>query len=140
MFGFSLLCCFLRIPFVALAVLEEMGRGMGYDPAFAVTAIPVIATSSGIVLFGMTGNTLLLARIRWGLPFAALLVLSTIASIGVEIWFTLLARSLPAYRGGALHEVFDLAVTLFRLTLLGLYMAALISFTKWSRRTICSSW
>jgi len=133
MFGFSLLLCFLRIPFLALAIMEESGGGMGYDPAFMITAIPGIATSSGIVVFGLAGNTLLLARIRWGIPLAVLLVLSTITSIGVEIWVTMLARSLPNYRGGVPHDVASVAVTLFRLILLGLYVSALNGFTTWSR-------
>jgi len=124
----------LKIPFLALAIMEEFGGGMGYDPAFAYTMIAAIATSAGMVLFGLTANTLLLIRIRWGIPLAVLFVLSTIASIGVEMWIAVLARSLPTYQGRVLHDVISVAVTLYRIILLGLYIVALAGFAKWSRQ------
>jgi len=135
MFGLSWFFCFLRIPFLALDLNEALGGGMGSDPALAVTTVPAIAASIGIVLFGLAGNTLLLARIRWGIPLAVLLVVSTSVSIGVEAWVAVLARSLASYRGGVLHDVVDVAVIALRITLLGLYLAALGAFIRWTSQT-----
>ncbi len=119
------------MPFLALDVV---GHGMGYDSALEPTIIPGIVASAGIVIFGCIGNALLIGRISWGIPIAGCLILSVAASIGVEIWITLISRSLPDYRVTKLNDFLCIAVPLFRSTLLILYGVALAAFKSWSVR------
>jgi hypothetical protein len=132
MFSASLLLCVLRMPFLAL---DLVGQGMGYDSALQPTITPGITSSAGIIIFGCIGNTLLIGRISWGIPIAGCLILSVAASIGVEIWITLIARSLPDYRVTKLNDFLCIAVPLLRIILLIFYSAALAVFRRWSVRS-----
>jgi hypothetical protein len=131
-FSASLLLCFLRVPFLAL---DWVGHGMGYDAALEPTIIPGIVSSAGIIIFGCIGNMLLIGRVSWGVPIAACLILSVAASIGVEIWVTLIARSLPDYRVTKLNDFLCIAVPLLRIILLIVYSVALAVFRRWSVRS-----
>jgi hypothetical protein len=104
---------------------------MGYDPVFEPTIIPGIATSACIIFFGLIGNPLLLGRISRGIPFGVCLILSVAASIGIDIWMHLIARSSPSYRGTILSETISIGFPLFRTILLLLYAAALAMFRSW---------
>jgi hypothetical protein len=107
---------------------------MGYDPAFEPTILPSIIASAGIVFFGLIGNGLLLSRISWGIPIGVCLILSVVASIGIDIWMQLISYSLPGYRSTLLGEIVALSLPLFRIGLLLSFTIALAMYWNWSNR------
>lgn len=132
MFVVSLLFCVVRLLLVMLAV-------PGYFvivktmPEMGPTVIAEIATGAGMVVSGLIGNGLMLARKRIGIVFGWLLCAFTLGSLGVGIWqgsFRLqqFGPGTPQYVGAIIGIVLVIGIRLF---LVGLYGFAVTQFSRW---------
>lgn len=133
-FIFDLVFCILRLPLAALGVVGyfAMIQENPGDPLLA-TVIFEIVTGAGIVAFGITGNSLLLAQKSWGVYLGFLAVIFTIGSIAAGLWQLWLAmQPMPPKMQAA--AMVGGAITLgIRLGINALVCIALVRFIHWRR-------
>ena len=137
MFIISLVFAVLRLltlpmSFLGYQVLEEQGSPM------VVTVPWEIAMGGGIALFGLLGNSLMLARQKFGMYLGWLLVAAVVGSICVGFWqagFSL--EQFPAGSPQRTGAMIGMAITVvIRIALLGAYIYALLLFSSWMGRQL----
>jgi len=136
MFIVSLVFCGIRAPLVAMGFAGYFAlQQMGNHPLMPTVAFE-IGTGLGIVVFGIPGNALLLARQSWAVLLGYLAAASVVGSIAVGIWQTSIMAEGQA--ADSPERIFVLigsgGAFVFRLVLLGLYVAALAKFSSWARQ------
>lgn len=134
MFVVSLIFCVLRIPVVALGAIGWMQIAAGrVEPSPVLASVPFeVLSGAAIVLFGLIGNTAMLLKQRWGIVVGYLTVFSSVCSMGVAVWqLSYLFQDtagLPQQAGVVSGGAFTL---LIRIAIVGLYAAAIMTFSKW---------
>jgi hypothetical protein len=134
MFVVSLLFSLLRIPAALLSAYAVFAVNLNNAP-MQLTGPYELATSAGIVLFGLAANILLLMRKDIGIPLAWCLVAFVVMSLGVAVWqLSLMMQTAPE---GSPERVGMMVgagfVMMVRLALLALYIAAVVTFARWKR-------
>ncbi len=140
-FAMDIAFSLLRLALVGVATVAMLFWPELPAPEMAKTAAYELLIGVAMVIFGLIGDIAMLLKQQWGLLFGWLKALSVAASVLVGVWqLHLTVRELPdnspeqigAYFGGAL-------VMVVRLCLLGLFVAALIVFGRWSRQRVVLS-
>ena len=136
MFIVSLIFSVLRAPMVLLSIVALM-TPRNVPQQLAHTVPMEVATGVAVVLFGIVANTLLLLRKPIGIPFAWCLVAAVLASMGLGIWQ--ISLNMEVFPEGSPQRVGMVVgagfVMLLRLAIVGLYVAAVMMFSKWLRST-----
>ncbi len=140
MFVVSLLFCFFRSVIVAIGFVG-MGMLPADDPAMKIGFLE-IGTGLGMVLCGVPGNALLLARKQIGIYFGWGLAAFTVSSITTGIALMAVSHDVPAVGGSAADPGIQhaeligmvigggLSISL-RVGILVAYAVALIRFQNW---------
>lgn len=134
MFIVSLVFSVLRILFVALGILGYiMMADMVNPPAGFALAIPELLAGVGIIIFGLLGNSLMLARKKIGVTLGAVLVFFVLASTVIgglqgAAYLSNYNSGSPEWMGAIFGVVFTLII---RVAILIAYVFALLKFNKW---------
>lgn len=137
MFIVSLIICLLRVPLVFFAFVGLMMIQQGQGPVELLPTVWFeIGSGAALAGCGILANGLMLAKIDWAVKLGYLTVLAVLFSIGVGIWQAMLQVGLqqPGTPEQAGMMIGIVLVIGFRLTLLGLYVAALIQFAAWTQQ------
>jgi hypothetical protein len=136
-FIIDLVFCVIRIAivgmgFVGYQILKEQG-----SPLFASVPYEIII-GAAIVLFGIAGNGLMLAKKTWAVALGWLTLASTLGSSGVGIWQTSIILDNLA-QNGAEAELIGAYIgagftILLRAGIVFAYLFALLKFSGWSQR------
>ncbi len=135
MFIIAIVFCVIRLLLVLLAIpgyamLKQQGDPMVDTVFFEVGA------GIAMVLFGLPANVLMLCKNKMGIILGYLYVLSVAASLCVGLWqASFVINTFPEgspERIGAMMG--GIIVTGIRLTLVGIYVAAIMSFSRWEQR------
>jgi hypothetical protein len=135
----DLVLCVIRLLLALLGIAGYMVLKQQNSP-MAGAAVAEIATGFGISFFGIPAASLILIRKPWAAALLAICVLFTLASIGVGLWQVTIQLSLQGAQfppGSPQRIGFFIGaggVTVFRLAVLALYVAAVCQFVIWSRR------
>ena len=140
----------IDLVFMALRALMVLGGVAGLmflrnnpntPPALLTSAVFEIAFGAGMALFGLLGSGAMLAKQRWGLIPAALKILANLGSLGVAVWqLTMIDQivAAPPNMDPATMRTAQMAGAAFsllvRLGFLGLYVAAVVTFMRWSEQ------
>lgn len=130
-FIMDLVFCVIRVPLVGFGIVGlQMAPN---DPMVVQTGIFEVLAGVGIVVCGIPGNIAMLAKQKWGVVLGWATVAATIASVCVGLWQMtfFLEQHAPGtleYVGAIMGGVIVLGL---RLSLLGLYVAALLWFARW---------
>jgi len=135
MFIIAIVFCVIRLLLVLLAIpgyaiLKQQG-----DPMLD-TVFFEVATGIAMVLFGLPANVLMLRKNQMGIILGYLYVLSVAASWCVGLWqLSFVINTFPEgspERLGAMMS--GVIVAGIRLTLVGIYIAAIMSFSRWEKQ------
>ncbi len=135
MFIIAIVFCSFRLLFVLLAIpgyaiLKQQG-----DPRID-TVLFEIGAGISMVLFGLPANVLMLCKNKMGIVLGYLYVLGVCGSLCVGLWqVSFVVDTFPEgspERMGAM--IGGIIVTGFRLTLVGIYVAAIMSFSRWQQQ------
>jgi hypothetical protein len=139
MFAVSLVFCFIRAAAVSLG-LAGMGMLSADDPAMKM-AVFEIGSGLGMVLCGVPGNALLLAKNRMGVFLGCGLIVFTMGSILTGLITVLIAGNPaalnpPSTPGTETAELVGYMIgaglsILVRVSIIAAYAAALIQFQNW---------
>lgn len=108
----------------------------------APTLLPDLLASSAIVLFGISACSFLLARKDWAIALGAFDIMATLGSVTIGFWksaimLDALKPGTPQYAGSVIGGGLVLVA---RLVLLGLFVAALVKYSRWARRRSAAAW
>lgn len=137
MFITSIVFASIRLLTVPLAVVGYFMLRESGDPQ--VVAVPFeIITTTGIAVFGILANSLMLARKKIGISLAWILVACVVSSILVGIWQLTYVPGNAELADPAQKTAFMIGAfvaggffMVIRMALLGAYCAALAMFSKW---------
>lgn len=140
MFIVSLILCILRVFSTALSLIGTvMIAKMDSPPPGAEVAILEVITGGFIALFGIIGNSLMLAKKPVGFYFGCLTVLSVLGTYLVSaiqlssVFSQQQMNQAPNAQAMMVGMIVGaVVVILFRLVLLALYVFALNKFRGWS--------
>ncbi len=129
-FILDLVLCSLRVPLVGLSIL---GVAHSHNPTLLKTGPYEVLCGLGIAVFGITASLAMLSKQRWGLVAAWLNIAATVGFMVVSVFqlpyfLGRFSPGTPQYAGAIVGWGFSLMV---RLVMLGLYVAAVVVFTKW---------
>ena len=133
----SLVFSLIRVLLVLLSIAGfYMMSQMEVPPPEFALAYAEVGTGIGIALFGVIGNSLMLAKKKVGFYFGVLLVLSVIGSIATGCFqanamLAAYAPGTPEHTGAIVGFIFSVIV---RLGILIAYGIALMQFWRWSQR------
>ena len=131
----DMVLCALRALFVLFSAASY--QVLPADNPLATTVLWEIAAGAGIVVFGLSGDLLLLLKKPWAMGLAWLSVLSTLGATAVGVWALSLlaepmagndqAKQIGFWVGGGI-------TLLVRLGILVVFVAALVVYSKWARQ------
>jgi hypothetical protein len=132
----DMVLCGFRLAVVALGVVGYVVLKQ-QNNLQSTSAVFEIVTGTGIVIFGLSGDLLLLLKQRWALLLAIASLVFTLASIGIGIWqmsnmYGAMAGNDAARQVGyVVGGVFTLMV---RVGIVVAYGVALAKYATWSSR------
>ncbi|MBT4864978.1 MAG: hypothetical protein HON53_07670 [Planctomycetaceae bacterium] len=133
-FIIDLVFCVLRIGFVALGLINYQNL----EGPLLESAMFELITGAAIVLFGIAGNGLMLAKQAWAVALGWLNLGATLGSIGVGIWQASIFLDEMAQNGGEAERIggyigagFSILV---RVGIIFTYLFALLKYSSWSAR------
>jgi hypothetical protein len=140
-FIIDLIFCVLRIGFVVLGLIGYQNL----DGPLLDSAPYELITGAAIVLFGISGNGLMLAKQTWAVALGWLALAATLGSIGVGIWQASIMLDFFAQNGNEAERIggyigagFSILV---RVEIIFTYLFALLKYSSWSaRREPETSW
>jgi hypothetical protein len=135
MFVLSLVFSLLRAPLVILGVNAWSNlENLPDDPVLSTIPIEVMSGAS-IVLLGVAANLGLLFKQRWGVWLGVMTVAASLVSVALALWqLSIVVQNNPdgPERMGVL--IGALMAMAIRLTIIGLYLAAVLKMSKWLAR------
>jgi len=137
--------CFmlLRGLMAAVEALGVLFSPYAHDAPTALIELSIAEASAAaaMALLGFVGSGAMLARRNWGVGFAVLKVVATLVSMGVECWHGFHLRAAPAGLDApqlemlkTISQVTAIGAVVVRMALLGVYIAAVVMFMRWSER------
>lgn len=131
-FAIDLIMCVIRVALVPLTVIGYFAL-RGGNEAMASMAIAEAATGLGIVVTGIPANIAMLCRQRWGRVLA--IAAATFTGCSLAVGFIQIAFSVPKVPPGSPEMVGFFVgaafMVIIRISLLGLFLAAVTVFTNW---------
>jgi hypothetical protein len=134
-FILDIIFCAIRLLMVPLSLFGAvvMKQQNPNDPMIETTYYEV-ATNLAVGLFGLLAAALMLGRKRIGLVLGLVAILAVLANMGVGFWQGSLTMEKNGFKPGSPEfagALFGIGlVVLIRLVLLGLYIGALVSFSR----------
>ena len=139
MFIVDLVFSLIRVPLVLLGIVALQAPRL--DPVMAQTGLLEVATGAAMVMFGIPADIAMLLKQKWGLILAWVKVAALLGSVGVAFWqISFILDQFPpgspqrmgAFVGGGIAGV-------IRLSLIGLYVTAVVKFSAWSAQRAAAS-
>jgi hypothetical protein len=131
----DMVLCVIRALLVVVSIVSI--AAIPRESSIFIVVVFEIGMGVGIVIFGLSGDLLLLLKQRWAVGLAWLTVLCTFGAVIVGFWALWVlaeamagndqARQVGYWVGGSI-------MLLVRLALLATYVAAVIVYAKWANQ------
>jgi hypothetical protein len=133
MFIMSLIFCLFRLPLVIFGAIAWSNLDqMAHDPVIAATVPFEVISGMSLVLLGIPANLALLFKQRWGVWLGLMTVAASLVNVGLAVWqLSIMVQVTPDEQERIGLIIGALMTMAIRLTIIGLYAAAVLKMSKW---------